>query len=143
MGFKNEYIPKADYEKYDLLKICREHNKTLGRDRFVHPSTWTIDHLKDVFCIQIWSNREAEFEGYAFYWKGEWIFFDMRPVDSKYDQTRNAIWFHLLVKDFAVPSRLIARREELVDDLRAAITAKDAVTCTISHRSATIEFITE
>ncbi|MDR2113421.1 MAG: hypothetical protein LBQ62_10040 [Candidatus Accumulibacter sp.] len=69
MAFVNEYIPEADYEKYDLMEICGKHNKA-------HPGSmitrsWTIDRERQMFLIRIWSHRESEFEGLAFYWKGE------------------------------------------------------------------------
>lgn len=143
MAFKNEYVQEADYEKYDMKKVCAEHNQRLNRGKNVYFISWTIDHEKDAFLVKIHSHREENFEGYAFCWKGEWMFFDMRPTDYKYDKTLNAIWFRFLVKDFVVPDQLIAQREELMDDLRAAITVTDAETCTISHRSATIEFVGE
>ena len=143
MAFKNEYIPKADYEKYDLLKVFRAHNQTVHRDRFIHPDSWTIDREREVFLIEIWVHREAEFLGYGFYWKGEWMFFDMRPVDRKYDAARNEIWFRFLVNGFVVPERLTAHRDELMRDLHEAITVKDAPTGTIKSLPATIDFITE
>ena len=143
MAFVNEYVPQADYEKYDMKNVCAEHNRQVGRDWHVYFHSWTIDHDKDAFLVRIWSHREANFEGYAFCWKGEWMFFDARPAGHKYDKTRNAIWFRFLVKGFAVPDRLIAQRETVVADLKEAITVNDAVTCIISNRSATIEFVGE
>lgn len=144
MAFKNEYIREADYEKYDLLRVCRAHNQTVHRDRFVHPDSWTIDREREVFLVKIWVHREAEFSGYAFYWQDEWMFFDMHPVESKQDREANACWFRFEVKGFCVPDRLEARIEVLMAVLREAITAvPGGVTHQYSHRSATIDFITE
>lgn len=144
MAFVNEYIPEADYEKYDIKRVCVEYNKSHHRGEGMYHENWTVDREEEVFLIQIWSHREAEFSGYAFYWKGEWMFFDMRPAEYKYDSARNAIWFRFLVKGFVVPDRLFDRREVLIADLRAAITASPGtVTHNYAHRTATIEFCTE
>ena len=66
MAFVNEYVPEADYEKYDMKNVCAEHNRQVGRDWHVYFHSWTIDHDKDAFLVRIWSHREANFEGYAF-----------------------------------------------------------------------------
>lgn len=143
MAFVNEYIPEADYEKYDLKRVCGEHNLPSRRGR-MHSNHWTIDRERDAFLIKVWSHHEAKFEGWAFYWKGEWIFFEMRPGDSKQDRANNACWFLFLVKGFVAPANEEARRKELLDDLQDAITASPGgVTWSYAHRSATIEFIRE
>lgn len=140
MAFVNEYIPEADYEKYDLRRVCGEHNEV--HRGHMYSRSWTIDRERYAFLIQVWSHHEAEFNGWAFYWKGMWMFFEMRPVESKQDRANNSCWFRFLVKAFAVPSELNARRDELVNDLEAAITASPGgATHSYSHRSATIEFI--
>lgn len=143
MAFVNEYIPEVDYEKYDIKRVCGEYTRALyGED--MYGDNWTVNREEEVFLIKMWTHREAEFSGYAFYWKGEWMFFEMRPADYKYDETRNSIWFRFLVKGFVVPDRLFDRREVLIADLRAAITASPGtVTHNYAHRTATIEFITE
>jgi hypothetical protein len=143
MAFKNEYVPESAYEKYDMKKVCAAHNQSLGRDRFVYFDSWTIDHEKDALLVRIHSYREHNFEGYAFCWKGEWMFFDMRPAGHSYDKTRNAIWFRLLVKGFVVPDRISAQREAVIADLKEALTIQDTPTDTITDRSATIEFVGE
>lgn len=143
MTFVNEYIPEADYEKYDLRRICGEHNlKSLHGH--MYSRDWTIDRERDAFLIQVWSHHESDFSGWAFYWKGEWMFFEMRPVESKQDRANNACWFRFLVKGFVVTHELDARREELLGDLRAAITASPGgTTFNYAQRTATIEFIEE
>lgn len=142
MAFVNEYILEADYEKYDLRRICGEHN--LPRRGDMHSDHWTMDRERDAFLIKVWAHRDAEFSGWAFYWKGEWVFFEMRPVDSKQDRANNTCWFLFLVRGFVAPNNDEARRQELLDDLQAAITASPGgVTWSYAHRSATIEFIGE
>ena len=140
MAFVNEYIPEADYDKYDLRRICGEHNE--AHPGSMYSRDWTIDRERDVFLIQTWTHREAVFNGWAFYWRGEWVFFEMRPVESKYDRANNACWFRFLVKGLAIREQCDISREELVNDLQAAISASPGgVTYSYSSRSATIEFI--
>ena len=69
MAFVNEYvIPEEDYEKYDLRRICGEHN--LPRCEIMHSRDWTIDRDREAFLIETWYHHESDFSGYAFYWKG-------------------------------------------------------------------------
>lgn len=143
MAFVNEYIPEADYEKYDLRRVCGEHNRW-SHNGHMHSNHWTIDRERDAFLIKVWSHRDAEFEGWAFYWKGVWMFFEMRPVESKQDRVNNTCWFRFLVKGFVVPVNEGERHQELLDDLQTAITASPGgMTWNYIHRSATIEFIGE
>lgn len=142
MAFINEYISEADYEKYELKRVCEEYNRAHHRG-LMYADSWAIDREREVFLIKIWVHRESEFSGYAFYWKGEWMFFDMRPIDSKYDQARNEIWFRFLVKNFSMPGQLNVDREALMGDLHEAVTVKGAVTGTVSRLPAAIDFITE
>ncbi len=140
MAFINEYIQKADCEKYDLRRVCGEHNE--ANRGHMYCRDWTIDRKRDAFLIQVWSHRDSEFSGWAFYWKGEWAFFEMRPADGKQDRANNTCWFLFLVKGFVAPNSDEARRQELLDDLQAAITASPGgMTWNYAHRSATIEFI--
>lgn len=140
MAFVNECIPKADYEKYELRRIIGEENPF--EPGYLFAREWTIDREQDLFFVKIWTHREAEFDGYAFHWKGEWMFFEMRPAGHTYDQARNAISFRFLVKGFGVPDRVKAHHEEVMSDLQAAITASlGGMTHNYAHRSATFEFV--
>ena len=142
MPFVNEYIPEADYDKYDLRRICGEHNE--AHPGSMHSRSWTIDRERKAFLIKIWAHRDAEFNGWAFYWQGEWMFFEMRPVESKYDRENNACWFRFLVKGLAAPEQRDTKREELLNDLHAAISASPGgMTYSYSSCSAVVEFIEE
>ena len=145
MAFVNEYvIPEEDYEKYDLRKICGEHN--LPWRGIMHSRDWTVDRDREAFLIKTWSHQESRFEGYAFYWKGAWMFFEMQITEGESNYKTNpdnaSCWYRWLVKDFVIPSELEAKRDELMSDLQAAITQKPgSATVDYTHRSATIEFI--
>ncbi len=143
MAFVNEYIPEADYEKYDLRRVCGEHNLKSRRGH-MYSRDWTIDREKGAFLIQVWAHHESEFSGWAFFWKGTWIFFEMRPVDSTHDEKTNACWFKLLVKGLVCPANIKALQNQAKRDLRSAITEHPGgVTYKYSERTATIEFIEE
>lgn len=140
MDFKNESISNEDCEKYDLRRIIGEQNPFQPGYMFVRD--WTISREIDAFLAHIWTHRDADFDGYAFYWKGEWMFFKMRPVESKHDRADSTGWFRFQVKGFVVPDRLITQREALMGHLRAAITASSGgPTYNYARLSSTIDFI--
>ena len=141
MAFKNEYIPETDYEKYDLRRICGEHNNfTRG---YMYSRSWTIDRESDAFLIQVWSHREAEFEGWAFYWKGEWIFFEMDGMGGGGLRPDGSCWYGYLIRKFSLPERLQAKRDEIVTDLTRAFGdyCGGGVFSRYKHGTATLEFI--
>lgn len=142
MAFVNEYIPELDFEKYELKRICGGHNHSLHRGQFFYAHAWTIDREREAFLVKIWVHRESEFSGYAFCWKGEWMFFDVRTVEAIGDRARNAVWARLLVKGFSVPEALSTQHAALMDDLHEAFTVCDAVTGTVAHLPVSIDFIT-
>jgi hypothetical protein len=143
MAFVNEYIQEADYEKYDLRKICGEHN--LAHRGHMYRRDWTIDREREAFLIQVWTHREAVFNGWAFYWQGEWMFFELHVADAWVNKITDERWSHYQVKGFVVPPTLKAQQEKLVADFRSACSAYagGGVFCKTTHRSATVEFIEE
>lgn len=143
MAFVNEYIPEGDYPKYDLRRVCGEKNLPSRRDH-MHSRTWTVDRERDIFLIKVWAHHESEFSGWAFYWKGEWLFFEMRPVEGRGDREKSECWFQFHVKGLVVPDALKAQQEELIDDMRAAITGlPGGVDFSYEKRNVIIEFIGE
>lgn len=141
MAFVNEYIPEADYEKYDLRRVCGERNLKSLKGH-MHSNSWTMDRERNAFIIKIWAHRDSPFYGWAFCWKGEWMFFEMALVDgeAKPDGSFGRFMFH--VKEFVVPPVLENYRKEVVDSLREAITAcPGSPTFSYVNRSVTVEFI--
>ena len=143
MAFKNEYVPESAYEKYDMKKICAAHNQPLGRDRHIWFEYWTVDYEKDAFLVRIHSHRDDNFHGYAFYWKGEWMFFDARVIDAKGDSLRHSAWVWYQVKGFTVPDRLKAQRDAVIADLKEALINRDTVDSTVTDSSGKIDFFGE
>ncbi len=144
MAFKNEYVPEADYEKNDLRRVCGEHN-LLSRRGHMFANAWTIDRERDAFLIQVWSHHEAEFDGWAFYWKGEWIFFEMRVHGFKEDPSTSTDRTGYIVKGFSVPSSLAA--VEVLNDFREALAVYRGAGVHAVYKgrnvTATIDFIGE
>ena len=140
MAFVNEYIPEADYDKYDLRRICGEHNYAHRGD--MHSRSWTIDREREAFIIKTWSHHEAEFDGWAFYWHGQWLFFEQRPIASLFIKV-DECWSRYQIKGFVISPALEAQREALLADFQAAWLAHagGGVFCKAAHGSATLEFI--
>jgi hypothetical protein len=143
MAFVNEYIPEADYEKYNLRDICGKHNEAYYGH--MHSRSWTVDRERNAFLIKTWSHREAPTDGWAFYWHGEWIFFEMIVKEAQVNKLTDSCWSLYHIMKFVVPETLKAQQEQLIADFRAAWSAYagGGVFCKSTHRSATIEFIEE
>lgn len=143
MAFVNEYIPEVDYDKYDLRRICGEHNE-INRGH-MYSRDWTIDRERDAFLIQVWSHHEAEFKGWAFYWKGEWMFFEMAVRDAWDKPEEDSCWSLYQIKGFTVPEHLVQLQAQIVDDLRSGFSAYagGGVFVQRANRCATIDFSKE
>lgn len=142
MAFVNEHIPESAYDQYDLRRVIGEENPFKKGYMFGRAS-WTIDREKDAFLTQVWTHRESEFNGWAFYWNGKWMFFKMRSIESKIDREKNTCWFRFQVKGL-LPERLSDQREQVIKDLCEAIAASPGgTTWNFAHSSATIDFIGE
>lgn len=144
MAFVNEYIPEADYEKYDLRRICGEHNLKSLRG-YMYSQSWTIDRDCDAFLIPVWSHHESEFDGWAFHWKSTWMFFEVTISKAVDSPVEDSCWSLYRIRKFTVPKHLDRSKDNIVADLRSAFSAYagGGVFCNRTHRSATVEFIEE
>ncbi len=142
MAFINEYIPESDYGKHDLRRVCMAHNLRWRQDH-MHSEQWTIDRERDIFLIKVWSHHESDFSGWAFCWKGHWIFFEMRIHDSSTDLPTKTCWVGYQIKDFSLPEVLLEFKEEVIADLNQALAdyCGGGVFSPYTHGTATIEFI--
>jgi hypothetical protein len=143
MAFVNEYIPEADYEKYDLRRICGEHN--LAIPGVMHSRHWTIDRERDAFLIKVWSHYESQFSGWAFYWKGEWTFFEMTGMEGGGMRPDGSCWYGYRIKDFVLPAPLESKRPAIVTDLERALAdyCGGGVFSTCKQGTATLQFVEE
>lgn len=142
MSFVNEYIPAADYDKFDLRRVCGEHNLASQRGH-MYSRDWTVDRERDVFLIQVWSHHEAEFNGWALFWRRTWIFFEVKVAEVREDKQRSACWCRYEVKGFTVPTSLLDFEKDVRFDLERAFSAHagGGVFATVQHRSATVDFV--
>ena len=134
MPFVNEYIPEADYDKYDLRRICGEQNYVHRGD--MHSRSWTIDREREAFIIKTWSHHEAEFAGWAFYWQGEWIFFLLKVADAWDNKIADECRDHYQIKEFVVPPVLESQREDLIADFRGLARLTSVAACFAKQRIA-------
>jgi len=141
MAYVNENIPEADYEQYDLRRVCGEHNVVhrgymLNRD-------WTIDRERNAFLVKVWVHPESDFSGWAFCWRGEWLFFEMAVKDTRDDPTTSSTWSSYHIRRFSVPPHLAQHRDVILQDLQDGFSARagGGVFVQRAHRSATIEFV--
>jgi hypothetical protein len=139
MAFVNEYIPEADYEKYDLRRICGEHNLAHRGD--MHSRHWTIDRSIDSFLIEIWSHYQSAETGWAFYWQGNWIFFERFTRDALKDLSHT----NNMIRGMVLPLHIAEKKAELLAALSAAFSAEacGGVFGDFENRTATIEFVKE
>lgn len=143
MAFVNEYIQEADYEKYDLRRICGEHNEVYRGH--MHSRDWTIDRALDAFLIHVWSHHEERFEGWAFCWKGNWMFFEMTGMGGGGLRPDGTCWYGYRIKGLSVQSQLESSRAEILADLERALGdyCGGGVFSPYKQGNATIEFIEE
>jgi hypothetical protein len=141
MPFVNEYIPEADYARYDLRRVCGEHN--LSERGHMYRRDWTVDRESNVFLIQVWSHREAEFNGWALFWRGTWIFFELKVAETRTDKEKSSFWARYALRGFSVPAPLANAKEQIRSDLGRALSAYagGGVFATIAHRSADVDFV--
>ena len=121
MAFINEYIPEADYEKYNLLKVLGEKNLVHRGD--VYSQQWTIDRESNIFLVKTWSHHEETFHGWAFYWKGEWVFFEMRPYGHKGKLGDKYFWNGYLIRNINIPALVESDRKLIYIAIEDALLA--------------------
>lgn len=94
--------------------------------------------------IKACAHQDSEFSGWACHRRGEWVFFEMRPVDSKQDRVASSCGFHFLVRKVLCAIGPGDRRDAMFEDMRAALAASPGgVTQVYSHRTATVDFAEE
>jgi hypothetical protein len=122
MTFVNEKISEVDRQKYGITEINK---KECTSD---YKPEWTRDHERDIYLR--WMNSERDQPGrtnFTFYWKGT-----LFPVTLKRagDGVRGgmgwntwSIWAFSNRNYLQIPSQLECHREEIVLNLKEALTA--------------------
>ncbi len=142
MAFINEYIPESDYGKHDLRRVCMAHNLRWRQDH-MHSEQWTIDRERDIFLIKVWSHHESDFSGWAFCWKGHWMFFEETGMGGGGPKSDGTCWFGYRIKGFSVPPEVAHERDAIVKDLTQAFADNcgGGVFSPYTRGTATVEFI--
>jgi len=118
MAFVNEYIPESDFVRYGIAEINRRYAKNSYR------SDWTVDRERDIYLRDVFYGRD-EFAGnitYTLYWKGSLIEVKLNETGgTSSDQTG---WSNYSLLKFDLPENLNSSREEILCDLKEALTAR-------------------
>ena len=125
MAFVNEMISEDDKKKYGLEKVDEWLKKT-GKSR---QRDWTIDHEREIYLRVIkWGREEfSHHSTWHFYWRGQLLTVCLELLDAGGKPGGHG-WANFKLVDcykqgFFVPDHLLDRRNEVVADLRDALTA--------------------
>lgn len=123
MVFVNEKISHEDRSKYGLDEIDKKFvvGRTKARD-------WTIDRDRNIYLRRVANGRDELFyqSTWSFYWKGKLLTVYLDTIDSSGGRGEPG-WSHLRVRKLELPSSLVAKRGEILEDLKEALTVyKDA-----------------
>ncbi len=118
--FINEYIPEADVKKYDLGEIDKRFivGGTYARD-------WTIDRERDIYLRRVANGREEfrQQSTWSFYWKGTLLTVELDTIRGGGVRGGHG-WTHYKMRQMWMPPSLVSAREEIIADLREALTAE-------------------
>ena len=125
MAFVNELVSEDDRKKYGLDEVDRSLKKrALSRQR-----DWTIDHEREIYLRVIKRGREEYnyTSKWHFYWRGELLTVCLETLDAGGKRGGHG-WSHYKLVDcykrgFFVPQHLEDKRDEIIADLREALTA--------------------
>jgi hypothetical protein len=119
MGFVNEYISDVDVKKYNLKEVDKKYvvGGVCARD-------WTIDRDRDIYLRMVSRGREeiAHQTTWTFFWNGELIEVGIDFIDSTGGVGKPS-WGRKRIRKLTLPDSLANRREEVIEDLKEALTA--------------------
>jgi hypothetical protein len=119
MAFINEWVPAEDVEKYNL----RERNKLYFKGD--GGENWTVDKEREIYLRHMREGRGNECTDdtfFDFYWRGHMIYVNLgHEGGGVYKGPRWVIW---TLKEFQLPDELKSKRVEVLEDLKAALTAR-------------------
>lgn len=125
MAFVNEYIPEADFKKYDFEQLNRRPNRGSTPNDF-----WVIDREASIWLRKFYTETDhtAVRGGYTgvsawdFYWKGNLIWVEVKDGEGGggYGKPR---WQKKKLLRIDIPESLETQRNQILADLVAAFTA--------------------
>ena len=119
MAFINEHISADDIEKYDIESIDKRF--IVGG---VSSKNWTIDRERNIYLRIVARVREdyRHESTWTFFWNGELLLVELDNIktDGKAGGERTG---HKRIRRLEIPQHLKSHRDEIIDDLKEALTA--------------------
>ena len=118
MTFINEYISAEDKKRYNIDNI-NEKYIAAGVS-----SQWTIDRDRNIYLREVSAGigHSGKNRIWNFFWNGTLIEIKIEILSSGGE--RGALcWAHKKIHDFQLPHTLESNREEILSDLKEALTA--------------------
>jgi len=129
MAFVNEYIPKADMEKFQIKEI----DQRVGINRRTNSDSWTIDRERGIYLRCVARGREefARESAWTFFWNGQLIWVELEILDGSSSGRNAPGWSRKRVTKLCLmggssnhlPADQAAQRDEILNDLREALLA--------------------
>lgn len=124
MTFVNEMISAEDRKKYGLDELDSS-QEMRGR---APQRDWTIDHEREIYLRSIDRGREESmnWSKWHFYWHGELMTVCLEGSSGSDGQRGGRLWVRYQLVDcyrkgFFIPDHLLNRRDEIIADLKAAL----------------------
>lgn len=126
MAFVNEYIPEADFKKYDFERL----NKRPRKAGTAPSDAWTIDRDADVWLRKFYTEMDhTDLQGgftgisvWDFWWKGKLIAVTLESIETGGGVGKHC-WSRKRLVALEIPAAMEAQRAQIVKDLEAALTA--------------------
>lgn len=120
LAFINEFIPADDVVKYGIEAIDEIYSKiTFDPD-------WTVDRERDIYLRQMSTGREesANQSTWSFYWKGSLLRLVLIAEGGALET--GELFMHYKLGRTVIPPEILAEREEILIDLKEALTARNS-----------------
>ncbi len=141
MTFINEYISDEDREKFDIDEIDKRF--IVGG---VYAGDWTINRDSNIYLRVVSRGREemSHQSKWTLYWKGVLIELELDNISTS-GRAGGDRHGHKLLRRINIPDQLEAKYEEIIEDLREALTVyKDGgVFSTAKKYSLTLDVMEE
>jgi hypothetical protein len=140
MAFINERISEEDLENYQIAEIDSRNHKANFE------SEWTRDREKDIYLRWMSFEREPFYDNFCFYWNGTLLDIRLKRQEIGVRGGKGSTTWSMYPwgghKTFWLPETIEKSREEIVKDLKEALTIfKDfGLGSTISEHTVIFEF---
>ena len=121
MAYINEYIPKEDFEKYNIQKLMK--TRVIGG---ISSRDWTIDRETGswLYNYAIGVDRDEgykPFDYWYFFWQEHLIHLITECIESKGGGRNQHYRARFKLIEMKLPPTLISQRDKLLSDLQAAL----------------------